>query len=637
MPSPLLRTAIAAAALTVAAVLPATQASAVSIKTIEMTTRAVDSNGVQYATGTATPKLSANGLWLAFSRPGGGTYIKSLLSGAVTLVSVNQAHTAANKPSTVVGINTTGTQIVFETTATNMGEGAATADDLYLRNLDLDSTTRLNYLPASFTPTAAKPGESTMADGGLIAFTSAANRIYLRSPADGTSEQVDVSSAEVSGNGGSKEPSVSNDGRYVTFTSSGDNLVTGDTNFVADVFRRDRQTGTTVRVSLGAASAQLQLGSRESSVSNDGRYVAFTSDAPNAVVNDTNTDADIFRRDVMLGVTQRVNLANNLAQALGDSSHPDISTDGGRVVFESKAENLDTSAVKNGKPDIFERDLAGGTTKQFGLVGAAPGQAPNQGTSEPSFSSATGDVAFVSASNNVVQNDSNSASDVFVERTEILGPFNTFQEFLDRQELDFGDSPYPNEYTTVTELKFGKLTPSHMIVTLAKVPAYAQDLAPVARLYQAFFHREPDFNGLNFWVKRHATGTKLSKVAASFAGSSEFKTAYGTLDGTDFVGLVYGNVLQRKPDPAGLAHWVKKLADGMSRGDLMVAFSESSEGKRFLAPEVDATVIGVGMYHGMPPKVVWEQAAAAERYIHEPEWVAVTYLQDPTYLSVASA
>ena len=636
MPSPLLRTAIAGAALTVAAVLPAAPASAASIKTIEMTTRAVDSNGVQYATGAATPKLSANGLWLAFSRPGGGTYIKSLLSGAVTLVSVNQSHAAANKPSTVVGINTTGTQIVFETTATNMGEGAATADDLYLRNLDLDGTTRLNYLPGSFTPVAAKPGESTMADGGLIAFTSAANRIYLRSPANGTSEQVDVSSAEVSGNGGSKEPSVSNDGRYVTFTSSGDNLVTGDTNFVADVFRRDRQTGTTVRVSLGAASAQLQLGSRESSVSNDGRYVAFTSDAPNAVLNDTNTDADIFRRDVQLGVTQRVNLANNLAQALGDSSHPDISTDGGRIVFESKAENLDTSTLKNGKPDIFERDLAAGTTKQFGLVGSAPGQAPNQGTLQPSFSSATGDVAFVSASNNLVQNDSNSASDVFVERTEILGPSDTFQDFLDRQELDFGSSPYPNQYTTVTELRFGKLTPSHMIVTLAKAPAYAQDLAPVARLYQAFFHREPDFNGLNFWVKRHATGTKLSKVAASFAGSSEFKTAYGTLDGADFVGLVYGNVLQRKPDPAGLAHWVKKLADGMSRGDLMVAFSESSEGKRFLAPEVDATVIGVGMYHGMPPKMIWEQAAAAERYIHEPEWVAITYLQDPTYLSVVS-
>ncbi|MGN6692975.1 MAG: DUF4214 domain-containing protein, partial [Aquihabitans sp.] len=165
-------------------------------------------------------------------------------------------------------------------------------------------------------------------------------------------------------------------------------------------------------------------------------------------------------------------------------------------------------------------------------------------------------------------------------------------------------------------------------------PAWALHREPVARLYQAFFHRVPDLNGLNYWVKKRQGGTKLSVIAAAFAASNEFKTAYGNVDNTDFVTLVYGNVLQRKPDAPGLAHWVKKMDGGMSRGDVMVAFSESSEGKRFLAPEVDATLMGLAMLHAMPSKALWKQVADASRGRHRTEAGALVYLSSADYVNV---
>jgi hypothetical protein len=135
-------------------------------------------------------------------------------------------------------------------------------------------------------------------------------------------------------------------------------------------------------------------------------------------------------------------------------------------------------------------------------------------------------------------------------------------------------------------------------------------------------------------VKKRSGGTKLGVIAASFATSSEFKTAYGAVTATQFVNLVYANVLQRKPDAAGLKHWVTKMEGGMSRGDVMVAFSESSEGKRFLAPEVDATLMGLGMIHKMPSKALWAQVAETNR-VHGPDRGALVYLNHPEFIDVA--
>ncbi len=99
----------------------------------------------------------------------------------------------------------------------------------------------------------------------------------------------------------------------------------------------------------------------------------------------------------------------------------------------------------------------------------------------------------------------------------------------------------------------------------------------VTRLYSAFFGRAPDAGGLDHWVRQRAEGTTLVSVADHFAASAEFRDTYGSLDNGAFVDRVYQNVLGRSPDAGGREHWVAALSSGLSRGALMVGFSESPE------------------------------------------------------------
>ena len=93
----------------------------------------------------------------------------------------------------------------------------------------------------------------------------------------------------------------------MTFTSFASNLVPGDTNHSEDVFVRDLRSGTTRRVSVASNNAQGYQDSYEPSISADGRYVTFTSFASHLVPGDTNYTDDVFVRDLRSGTTRRVN------------------------------------------------------------------------------------------------------------------------------------------------------------------------------------------------------------------------------------------------------------------------------------------------------------------------------------------
>jgi hypothetical protein len=99
----------------------------------------------------------------------------------------------------------------------------------------------------------------------------------------------------------------------------------------------------------------------------------------------------------------------------------------------------------------------------------------------------------------------------------------------------------------------------------------------IARLYLAYFKRQPDAAGLQYWVGRHMGGTCLTDVSEFFAGSAEFIGTYGALANDQFVYLVYVNVMGREPDLAGFQYWIGRLDGGLRRGTMMVGFSESPE------------------------------------------------------------
>jgi hypothetical protein len=192
--------------------------------------------------------------------------------------------------------------------------------------------------------------------------TNATFDVFRKDLTTGAVERVStqIGGAQATG-GDSTRGSISADGRYVVFQSAATDLVAGDTNGVIDIFVKDMATGFTFRVSTAGGGLQATGGgSGEARISADGRYVVFESAATNLVAGDTNGLADIFRKDLQTGAIVRVNTDSGGAQATGGaSSKARISADGRFVVFRSDATNLvagDTNAAQDG----FVKDLQTG-------------------------------------------------------------------------------------------------------------------------------------------------------------------------------------------------------------------------------------------------------------------------------------
>src|SRR5262249_8644542 len=163
--------------------------------------------------------------------------------------------------------------------------------------------------------------------------------------------------------GDSLDPALSSNGRYVVFDSIASNLVTGDGNGVFDVFLRDLKNATTERVSVDSSGKEGNDSSRHPAVSMGGRYVAFVSSANNLVPGDSNGAADVFVRDRQNGTTERVSVDSSGTQSDGPSTTCAISTDGRFVAFASAADNL-VAGDTNGVFDVFVRDRQNGTTER---------------------------------------------------------------------------------------------------------------------------------------------------------------------------------------------------------------------------------------------------------------------------------
>ena len=102
--------------------------------------------------------------------------------------------------------------------------------------------------------------------------------------------------------------------------------------------------------------------------------------------------------------------------------------------------------------------------------------------------------------------------------------------------------------------------------------------AQIWRLYQAYFLRQPDRPGLEYWIDLSRSGVGLQAISDNFEMSAEFALTYGSLDNTAFLELIYSNVLCREPDGDGFAYWLGLLDNGsLMRGEMMILFSESAE------------------------------------------------------------
>jgi Tol biopolymer transport system component len=356
--------------------------------------------------------------------PGGSTTLRWSATNATRVVQSNFGAAALEGALRVSPPNTTAytltvegpggqaTAVALVVVGDDTGEGATSRGFTTRVSVATDGTEGNNW---SLWP-------SMSADGRYVAFESLANNlvpgdtnrcydVFVHDRLTGQTTRVSVASSGQEGNGGSYAPCISADGRSVTFLSSADNLVPGDTNGYDDVFVHDRLTGQTTRVSVASSGQQASEGSFAPRISADGRYVAFESDAPNLVAGDTNHRRDIFVHDCVTGQTTRVSVSSSGEQANADCYDPAISADGRYVAFWSRADNL-VPGDTNLAYDVFVHDrLTGQTTRVSVATGG--GQA-NDNSDSPSLSADGRYVAFVSHADNLVGGDTNHRRDIFV-------------------------------------------------------------------------------------------------------------------------------------------------------------------------------------------------------------------------------
>jgi Tol biopolymer transport system component len=259
-------------------------------------------------------------------------------------------------------------------------------------------------------------------DGRLVAFESDATDlvggdddgvtdVFLRDLSGGATVLVSRGPAGRPPDGASSHATVSADGRYVAFQSDATNLVRGDRNHATDVFVRDLRTGRTALVSRGRGGRAANGPSSQPAISGDGGVIAFQSQASNLVVEDHNRAQDVFVRDVRLGRTSLASVTRSGAPAAGSSAHAAVSLDGRVVAFDTSATNL-VRGDHNDASDVIVRDIARGRIRPATLT---PNGKPAGGDSfDPSLSADGSLVAFDSEAGDLVSGDSNRAFDVFV-------------------------------------------------------------------------------------------------------------------------------------------------------------------------------------------------------------------------------
>lgn len=338
-----------------------------------------------------------------------------------TLVSRASDGTQGNSYSRRPSISADGRFIAYQSWASNLVPGDTNGrQDVFVYDT-VDKTVEVVSRATDGTwgnSQAYSPAIS--ADGNVVAFVSNATNIVpegssgmsdvlVHDRRTGTTVTASLSYLGTGPNSSSSEPDISADGRYVVFPSWASDLVPGDTNGQWDVFVRDMFLGVTTRVSVAADGSQLTSQSYECSISDDGRYVAFSSTGTNVVPGDVNYAPDIFRRDLLTGTNELVSVSTSGTQTTSESYRPRINSDGSFVAFLSYANNL-VPGDTNYAPDVFLRDMTAGTTV---LVSASSDETISDDSSEDPCVSTSGDrVVFWTVGRNLYENDYANQSDI---------------------------------------------------------------------------------------------------------------------------------------------------------------------------------------------------------------------------------
>ncbi len=402
-----------------------------------------------------TPSASADGRYVAFVSEASNlvpkdtnrkadVFLRDTETGKISRISVSTKGKQGNENSYNPSISDDGRFIVFDSFASNLVMGDLNRKgDAFLHDRQDGSTVRVSK---GFDGKEAdgQSGYATISGDGMhIEFESLATNIlpnqadypadiYVMNRVTGAVEWISKPLLGAQATGSSGNATISRTGRFVAFTSSADNILPGDYNKRDDIFVRDRQTGTTQRVTTTNIGQETNANSDFPSISDDGRFVAFESVASNIVSTDflqldhakllprgtnpliegdTNYESDVFVKDMQTGLSELISRSSAGVQGTQGSYGAAISGDGSKVAFTSSAENL-VGDDTNRKREIFLHELASKKTTRMSV--SSDGKQGNELSATPAISRDGSKVVFVSDSSNLVAGDRNREGDVFV-------------------------------------------------------------------------------------------------------------------------------------------------------------------------------------------------------------------------------
>ena len=439
----------------------------------------VANTGTQGDSESREPSISGDGRYVAFESHSsnllaadngyGDIFVFDRATNTIERISVGDGGVESNGDSTVPAISADGRYVAFVSAATNLvADDTNGLEDIFVYDRDTDSIERVSVGAGGVEGNDNVFAPAINADGRYVAFHSRASNlvaddtngnedIFVYDRDTDTIERVSVGAGDVEGNSHSVSPSISADGRYVVFNSDASNLVANDTNGQTDIFVYDRDTDTIERVSIGTGSVEANGSSFTPAISADGRYVVFVSGASNLVADDTNGNDDIFVYDRDTDTIERVSVGASGVEGDSGSDAVTISGDGRYVAFRSAASNI-VADDTNGFEDIFVYDRDTDTIER--VSNRSSGVESNGDAGDIFSISADGTyVALASNASNLVTNDTNGEEDIFVtNRTVFLDEsigVDTFTGVRGVHASAFDDTLFGSNTTSTIEQFFG--------------------------------------------------------------------------------------------------------------------------------------------------------------------------------------
>lgn len=385
----------------------------------------VSSNWDQANAASGASCMSADGRYVAFAStatnlvPGDTNGKRDIFvfdrnTGTTRRINLSSGGAQANDDADLPDLSGNGRYCVYESTATNLVAGDTNGErDIFRTDLQTGTTVRVSVSDAEAQADNWSKVAKISDDGTRVAFGSAATNlvsgdtngyldVFVRNISAGTTTMMSVSDSGAVVTGSKWVMDISGDGNVVSFESPSASIVAGDTNGATDVFVHP-SGGTTQRASVGSGG-QADGHSFGGALSYDGTVVVFSSQATNLVPGDTNGKSDVFRRNLVLGSTDRDSLLHDGSQLTNDSDDPTVDSTGTLTIYHYADGNIYRRLAS--QPGAYRVSVEN------------HGNWPDAPSTDPACDGTGYFVSFTTNSTNLTPRDTNGVADIVVAKEE---------------------------------------------------------------------------------------------------------------------------------------------------------------------------------------------------------------------------